>query len=275
MELSPAQVSVIVTTYNRPDALRLVLLGLAAQDAEGFEVLVADDGSATVTESLVRELGSMLPYPIRHVWQEDRGFRAAAARNRALARTARAYIVFIDGDCVPRRDFIRHHCDLAEAGWFVAGNRLLCNARFSAEVLRRDLPVWEWELGRWLPVRLRGGINRLLPLLLSLPDLALRKHWATRWEGAKSCNLGAWRADLVAVNGFDESYQGWGYEDADLVVRLIRNGILRKEGRWAVPVIHLWHPERDRGGVVENLRRLRAVLAEDRDVVAQLGMDRY
>ncbi len=118
-------ISVIVTTYNRPDALRAVLDGLAAQTDRDFEILVADDGSRDDTRELVEAVRSGVPVPIRHVWQEDRGFRAGAARNRATAQARGDYVIFLDGDCVPRPSFIARHRALAEAGWMVAGNRIL------------------------------------------------------------------------------------------------------------------------------------------------------
>jgi glycosyltransferase involved in cell wall biosynthesis len=269
----PHRLSLIVTTYNRPDALGAVLRGLAAQSAQGFEVIVADDGSTGETAALIEKLAGRMNYPLRHAWQPDQGFRAAAARNRALAVAGRDYIVFLDGDCIPPRDFVRHHCRLAEAGWFVAGNRILCNPDFSKEILRRELPVENWPAWRWFPYYLRREINRLLPLL-SLPGNAWRKRRAYAWEGAKTCNLAAWRADLVAVNGFDETYQGWGHEDADLAVRLIRQGILRKDGRFAATVFHLWHSEQDRGREADNQRRLQAVLAGDH-IRARQGLEQY
>src|SRR6185295_4338003 len=106
--------AVIVTTYNRPDALAAVLAGYAAQDTLDFELLVADDGSTEATRALVEERARVAPFPLRHVWQEDRGFRPGAARNRALAATTADYIVFTDGDCVPPPQFVRRHRELAE-----------------------------------------------------------------------------------------------------------------------------------------------------------------
>ena len=124
-------ISVVVTTYNRPDALRAVLAGLAAQTDHGFEVLVADDGSRDDTRQLVERTAAAFPVPVAHVWQEDEGFRAGAARNRAAAVARGEYLVFLDGDCVPRPDFVAQHRTLAERGWMVAGNRILLSEAFT------------------------------------------------------------------------------------------------------------------------------------------------
>jgi glycosyltransferase involved in cell wall biosynthesis len=213
-------VSVIVSTYNRQDALAAVLCGLAAQMARNFEIVVADDGSEPDASALSRHYGA------KHVWHPHDGFRAAAIRNRAVEASSGDYLIFLDGDCVPRPSFIAHHRALAECGWFVAGNRVLLSESATARLLAS---------GHYLPAslflsRLRSDINRLAPLLtLPIP----RKLSSKKWQGAKACNLGIWRADFDRVGGFDEAYQGWGYEDSDLVVRLIRSGVLRKDGRFS------------------------------------------
>jgi glycosyltransferase involved in cell wall biosynthesis len=266
-------ISVIVTTYNRPDALAAVLDGLSVQSDRDFEVLIADDGSRPETGTLVARYA--LNYPVRliHVWQEDDGFRAGAARNRAAARAMGEYLLFIDGDCVPRPDFVASHRALAEQGCFVAGNRVLLSQAFTSRVLSARVPLYSWGRVRWLMTRLSGRINRCLPLL-TLPDAGWRKRQPERWQGARTCNLAVWRSDFLHVNGFDERYAGWGHEDADLAVRLIRAGVIRKDGRYATAVLHLWHRESDRSHLPENEQRLAAILADQR-VRAEIGLDRY
>ena len=237
--------SVAVTTYNRPDALRAVLDGLAAQSDRGFEVIVADDGSREDTRALVERTGASFPVPLAHVWQEDQGFRAGAARNRATKRARGDYIVFLDGDCIPRPDFIARHRALAERGWMVAGNRILLSEEFTARALRERLPLHAWSAPQWRAARRRGDINRTLPLAhLSLGPL--RKIAALRWQRVRTCNLGVWADDFRRVRGFDESFEGWGFEDSDLAVRLLNAGVRRKEGAFATGVLHLWHRENDR-----------------------------
>lgn len=246
---------------------------LAAQTVTGFRVLVSDDGSGPATAALLDKLHSHLPYDLQHVWQEDKGFRAGAVRNRALAQVDGGYVIFLDGDSVPRRDFIAKHCALAETGWFVAGNRVLLSHAYTGQLLsgaiRQTMPLWRCSILGFKA----GQINRRLPLL-SLPLGVMRKLQPKRWQGAKTCNLGVWHADAERINGFDEDYQGWGHEDADFVCRLIRSGVYRKEGRFAVPVLHLWHKEQDRSCEAANRERLQQVL-EATHVVAQTGMAQY
>jgi glycosyltransferase involved in cell wall biosynthesis len=267
------RIAVIVVTYNRPDALALVLDGYLAQCAHDFELIVADDGSTSDTRELVERNARRTPFALRHVWQEDRGFRPGAARNRALATTQAEYVVFSDGDCVPPRDFVQRHRMLAEAGYFLAGNRILLSQRLTALVLARPTALHRWSVPRWLAAWARRDINRILPLV-RLPDATLRKRAPRQWQGVKTCNLSAWRSDLELVNGFDESYAGWGLEDSDLVIRLLRLGIKHKSARFAAPLFHLWHPEYDRGQLPENRRRLDELLASQR-VEALVGLRQY
>ena len=266
-------ISVVVTTYNRPDALRAVLDGLGAQTDRAFEVLVADDGSRDDTRELVESFARGAPVPVRHVWQEDRGFRAGAARNRATALAYGDYVVFLDGDCVPRPDFIARHRSLIRRGWMVAGNRVLLSESFTKEALAAHMPLHEWTDEQWRAAHRRGDINRTLPLRhLALGPL--RRLAASRWQRVRTCNLGVWRRDLKRVNGFDEVFEGWGYEDSDLAVRLINAGVRRKEGAYATGVLHLWHRENDRRAEGENWNRLQQRI-RDRATWAERGLDQY
>lgn len=265
--------AVIVTTYNRPDALAAALAGFCAQDDTDFELIVADDGSTGETHRVVEDFAARAPFRVRHAWQEDRGFRAGAVRNRALALTDADYVVFTDGDCVPPAAFVRRHRALAARGAFLAGNRVLLSEAFTRRVLAERLPIHRWSTARWLAAWLRRDVNRALPLV-TLPDGAFRTRTSARWEGVKTCNFSAWRTDLERANGFDERYAGWGLEDSDLVIRLLHAGVLNKSARFAAPVFHLWHRENDRSALAENQRRLNEILASDR-VVALEGLDRY
>jgi len=255
-------ISVIVTTYDREDALDAVLRGLSRQDDRNFEVVIADDGSGPGTADLIGQWESRLGVPIRHVWQEHRGFRAAEMRNRALAASRGDYCIFLDGDCIPRADFVVAHRALAEPGWFVAGNRILLTAALTERVLRDGLAPETWTFGDFARHRLRGEVNRLMPLL-RLPPGRWRKLKAQDWRGCRSCNLAVWRADLERVDGFDAAYTGWGKEDSDLVVRLLHASVARKDGRFATGVLHLWHPPVDRSDLARNEVRLETTLAGD------------
>lgn len=251
-------VSVVITTYNRSDALLAVLDGLSRQSDRHFEVIVADDGSRDehVRPLLESDLAKALK--LVHVWHPDVGFTAACIRNRGVALASSSYVLFLDGDCVPERDFIARHKALAQSGFFVNGSRVL----LSPELTQRVLAGSEQVCGRswffWLRQRMSGHASKLTHLL-RLPDGQRRVAREFSWKGIRSCNMGVWKADFERVDGFDESFIGWGHEDADFVLRLHHSGVMRKNGYCATEVFHLWHMEASRNKASQN-----AQLVEER-----------
>lgn len=262
--------SVIVTTYNREDALDAILRSLAGQSDQEFEVIVADDGSAVATTTVIDSWKGKVGRHLNRVWHEDHGFRAAEIRNRAILASRGAYCIFLDGDCIVRPDFVATHRRLAAAGWFVTGNRILLSAQLTAKVLAEKLTPESWSLVDWVGERLRGGVNRV-SALLRLPLGPLRRLRQRTWQGARSANLAVWRSDLDRVDGFDADYVGWGKEDSDIIVRLLRAGARRKDGVFATGVLHLWHPEADRGRLTENERKLSGIIGGN-NIRAQRGL---
>ena len=258
-----ALISVIVATYNRPDALDAVLRSLSRQDDQNFEVIVADDGSRSDTAAVVETWNDRQPPRVIHVWHPDDGFRLAEIRNRAIRAAAGDYCIFLDGDCIARPHFIGTHRALAESGWFVTGNRLLLSKALSERILKDKLQPEQWTLKDWWALRRAGEIKRLVPLV-SLSLGPLRRLRMLDWQGAQGCNLGIWRADLLAVDGFEGAFSSWGREDSDILIRLMHAGLRRKDGRMATGVLHLWHAEADRSHLQENERLLGDVIASNR-----------
>lgn len=266
-------VSIIVTTYNWPSALDRVLSGLCAQRYERFEVIIADDGSKEETGEIIQIWQKRAPFPIKHCWHPDEGFRAAMIRNRAVALAQYDYLIFLDGDCVPLPRFVHNHAKLAEQGHFVAGNRLLLNQPFTIKALTQKIALEEFTLIKWAWTTMRRECNRFLPIL-TLPIGRLRKLAPQAWRGVKTCNLGLWREDYIRVNGLDENYVGWGFEDSDLIVRLLRATIKRKSGKFATGVVHLWHKEQNRAMLTDNAYRLAQTL-QSIEIKAKKGFDQY
>jgi len=266
------QISIIVTTYNRMNALNAVLQGLARQNDRGFQVVIADDGSDPTAHETLQARAAHFEFPIKHVWHPDRGFRAGEIRNCAILASHGSYCIFLDGDCIPRPDFVAAHRRLAEPGWFVTGNRVLLSHELTDRVLAESAEPALWGPREWVSLRRQRGINRVAPLW-RIPLGPLRKLRASAWRGARSCNLAIWRGDLDRVDGFDATYSGWGLEDSDLLIRLLRAGVRRKDGNFATGVIHLWHPESDRSSLTENQRRLDEVERAGR-VRAVAGLSR-
>ena len=249
------KISFIVLTYNRTDALLPVLRSLAEQCDACHEVLIADDGSRPDQVRMLRERCPAFRCPVRHVWHPDVGFTASQARNLAAGKARSDYLVFLDGDCIPNKDFVARHSALAEPGCFVNGSRVLLSQRLTAQVIEGEMDLPHRSLSFWIKARLRGDCNKLLHLVL-WPWRLFRVKQGFEWRGIRSCNFGVWRADFIGVNGFDETFQGWGHEDADLVLRLCHFGVKRKNGFMATEVFHLWHPESRREQEASNKNRV-------------------
>ena len=251
------KISFIVLTYNRADALLAVLRSLARQCNEDHQVIIADDGSRQDQVQMLFDRCPVFECPVLHVWHPDDGFTIARARNLAASHATGEYLVFLDGDCIPNRAFVAQHERIAEARHFVNGSRVLLNQRLTADVISNAFDLPSQPAHFWLRARLRGDCNKLLHLV-GWPRHLLRVKKIFEWRGIRGCNLGVWKKDFLKVNGFDESFEGWGHEDADFVLRLSHLGIRRKNGFLATEVFHLWHPESKRDSESANKNRVMA-----------------
>jgi glycosyltransferase involved in cell wall biosynthesis len=263
-------ISLVITTYNRPDALAAVIEACFVQTDRHFEIIVADDGSGADTGATVAALAARAPVPLRHVWQADEGFRLAMSRNGGIASASGDYIVMLDGDCIPQRDFIARHRMLAQPGHMVTGSRILVDQAATLQVLAGRLALHDLKAAEVIRLRLAGAVNKAAQLLIKLPDIGRVQRKFT-YRRIKGCNMAMWRTDLEMVNGFDESFQGWGHEDADVVVRLFNAGVMRKDGAFATEVFHLWHQEAQRDHALSN-KQVVLERARNRTTQAVLGL---
>lgn len=249
-------VSVVITTYNRSDALLAVLVGLSHQTDGNFEVIVADDGSREAHQRAIFDSPVAQSLKVVHVWHPDVGFTASRVRNRGVAAARASYIIFLDGDCVPETDFIEQHKALAEPGYFINGSRVLLSKVLTGRVVAGRESICGRTWSYWLKQRLLGHASKLSGLL-RLKDSPTRVHREFSWKGIRSCNMSVWRTDFEGVDGFDESFVGWGHEDADFVLRLHHSGVFRKNGYCATEVFHLWHKEAARDQESLNARTVK------------------
>jgi GT2 family glycosyltransferase len=255
-KMSPVDlISIVITTYNRSEALAVVLRALELQDDRQFEIVIADDGSNDTHRGVIDRAVSGSTLKVKHVWHPDIGFTASCIRNRGVSVALGNYIVLLDGDCVPQEDFVHQHRRLMEAGCFVNGSRVLLSNALTTAAITGSESLCGRSAWYWLYKRLTGDASKLAGLV-RLPDLDARKHRAFIWKGIRSCNMGVWRSDYEAINGFDESFVGWGHEDADFVLRLHNYGVIRKNGFCATEVYHLWHPESSRAHESVNAKKV-------------------
>ena len=247
--------SFVVLTYNRSDALLLVLRSLAVQCKEHHEIVIADDGSSG---EQVEFLKHHLPYfrcSVRHVWHPDTGFTASHARNLGAGNSVGEYLVFLDGDCVPNKRFVSAHERLACPGYFVNGSRVLLSKALTDRVLLQPCELFNASVADWARWRLLGDVNKITHLLY-WPGASGRIEKQFRWKQIRSCNFAVWKNDFEKINGFDEIFEGWGHEDADLVLRLHHLGIERKNGFFCTEVFHLWHHQNTRTQEGANYQRV-------------------
>jgi GT2 family glycosyltransferase len=245
------RLSLIVSTYNNPAPLDAIFARLAADDtARPDEVIVADDGSGPATRAIVEKWTKQEALTVRHAWHEDKGFRKTRILNAAVAMATGDYVVFLDGDCLPARRFTQDHVTLAERGTFVQGRRAFVDETKVADLLTGRTTLPKLALTGQLHGMLKG-IRWPLPII--------RRNQAQR--GLIGCNLGIWRDDLIAVNGFDEAFEGWGIgEDSDLGTRLYHLGRHRKFVYGRALVFHLNHPQLNKDHVPDSLRRLEETI---------------
>lgn len=256
------QAAVIIATYNWPAALELALLGFARQTDRRCTIVVADDGSGPETRATIDRIRAETSLAIRHVWHPDQGFRKSEILNRAIVASPEPYLIFTDGDLIPRDDFTATHLRLARRGCYLAGMTVRLTEPVSAAitpaVVRAGLAT---DLG-WLrsqgfaPGRHRFRFSRswrfnsLMDRITTTP---------ARWRGG---NASAWREDLLAVDGFDME-MGYGGQDAEIGDRLDNLGLHAVRVRFRAPTVHLWHqrPWRDEEGFRQNTAHRHQVRA--------------
>ncbi len=235
--------SLIITTYNWPNALKLTLQSILYQTVMPNEIIIADDGSTKETKDILDNF--KLSYPklnIIHSWQEDKGFRAAKSRNKAIAISKSEYIILIDGDIILNEYFIEDHIKSAESGYFIQGQRVLLDRYLTQNMLKIE------HLDKKFLPRILPNKNIIRSTILS--KLFSRKTKSLK--GIKSCNISFFRKDCIAVNGFNEDFIGWGREDSEFVVRLYNYGVKRINLRFKAIIYHLYHRENSRKMLEKN-----------------------
>ena len=266
--ISPS-ISILLATYNWPQALELVLESLNAQTDKDFEVMIADDGSRSDTAHLINAFTKIANFPIQHLWQEDLGFRKTTILNQAIKRARGDYLVFLDGDCITQPDFVARHRDLAQSGYVVTGSRILLGKRLTNDLIapernlkERFFSSLEHSKLLFAVMRLAGQLNKCAPLWIKVPDNRWRVYPGFVWKRIKGCNMACWKDDAVRIGGFDESLVGWGHEDADFMFRLQQIGLKRKSGAWSTEVLHLDHPVGDQSKAAANAAKVRKKILE-------------
>jgi len=259
--------SLIISTYNRPDALELVLQSVLSQSVLPYEVIVADDGSREETRALIERYQANFPVPLHHCWQDDNGFRLAKIRNLAIGQSKGNYIVMVDGDMVLHRHFIRDHQHISLPNQFIQGRRVILTEKETKSALAEKRTVFNL-----LSSGVHNKINALsCPLVSNMASELFSKH---DHNSVRGCNMAFWRDDVISVNGFNEGFVGWGREDSEFVVRLLNFGVKRKDLRLGGVAYHLYHPEHSKSELLDNDQRLNYAI-EHKLVTCEQGIAPY
>lgn len=267
--------SVIFTTYNQPEWLRKVLWGYECQTEKDFEIVIADDGSGEETKAVVNEFKSNSSLKIKHVWHPDEGYQKCPILNKAIIASESNYLIFTDGDCIPRKDFIEVHLKHAEPGYFLSGGTLRLPLSLSRQLTRADIVEQRAFSLDWL---FRHGLKR------STKSLKLVKaEWLTwfmnfitptnaSWNGH---NASGWKKDIFAINGFNEDMH-YGGQDREFGERLRNYGIKSKQIRYSAVCIHLEHgrPYKTKESIRKN-REIRNNVKRNRIVKTEQGINNH
>jgi len=245
-----SKASIILATYEWPEALAMVLSGLVTQTEKCFEVLIADDGSGATTRQVIDLYRRRAPFEIQHFWQENKGFRKSRILNEAIRAAAGDTLIFLDGDCVPHNQFVEQHLRLQGQGSYVCGRRVDLSKEYTATLSSARVEGGVFHslasglMDLWLDCLRKSGSKPLHraylvknPWLRSLSKL-------DQVVDLKGCNFSCSRSDMLAINGFDESFEGYGREDTDVELRLQNLGLKIKSAKNLALQFHLWHAPR-------------------------------
>jgi len=259
------RISLIITTYNWPESLNLVLMSVVNQTIVPEEVIIADDGSNDETKEIINKFQKDSELNIIHSWQEDNGFRAAKSRNKAIAKSSGDYIILIDGDIIVHPKFVQDHANNAKIGYFIQGSRVLLNQNITKQIIISKRINFSF-----LYQESQNKKNAIHSNFLS----KIFSNNKNSLGGVRSCNIAFFKQDCININGFNNEFEGWGKEDSEFVVRLMNSGIKRKNLRFNAIQYHLWHKEVDRKHLDANNQLLQYAI-EHKLKVCKKGINKY
>ena len=234
------KISVIISTYNSEEWLQKVLWGYSVQTYKNFEVLIADDGSRPETKALIDSFREDYPVPIIHSWHEDKGYRRQKILNETILKANNEYIIFTDGDCIPREDFVAIHAKYATKGRFLSGGYCKLNMDLSKLITKEDILTKKCFDIKWLKSKSKIGFSQTLKIASGNFASYLLDAITPTGATFNNCNSSAWKEDLIAINGYDERMQ-YGGSDREIGERLTNYNVKGKQIRHRAICLHLDH----------------------------------
>jgi glycosyltransferase involved in cell wall biosynthesis len=262
--------SLIICTYNWPEALNLVLASTLLQSKLPDEIIIADDGSDELTSIAIEVFSKNTTIPVVHSWQEDIGCRISHSRNRAIAKTKFDYVIMIDGDTVLHKHFIRDHLKYANKGNYIQGSRVLLQEKFTENLFNLN----RFEKPSFFSGNVKNKFNMIrFPLLTSLMSDFKSKNI----KRIRGCNFSLYKSDILKVNGFNEEITSWGREDSEFVQRLLNKGVYKQHLKFSGIQYHLFHHERvfNSQDIANNNNPVLEKTIQQKLVWCQLGINRY
>lgn len=233
--------TVIISTYNSLEWLEKVLWGYENQTTNDFDIIIADDGSKQETRELIDSFKKNYPVEITHLWHEDKGYRRQEILNTAIIKAKYDYIIMTDGDCIPRKDFVESHLQLAEKGRFLSGGYCKLPMKTSKSISKTNVENQECFDVKWLNNIERLNLSNILKLGSSENRRKLLDRITPTKPSFNNCNSSGFKEDMIAINGYDERMK-YGGPDREFGERLENFGIKGKQIRHKAIVIHLDHP---------------------------------
>lgn len=261
--------ALIISTYNWPEALDLVLTSVLRQSKMPDEILIADDGSTESTKLVIEKYKKIFKIPVIHIWHEDKGFRLAKIRNKAIAKAKSEYIIQIDGDIILNRHFIQDHKKFAIPGTFVRASRVYINESFSNKLLKKTafkISAFNKNISNFFSA-LR------IPSLWPLFEKKYKIKGAELYE-IHGCNMAFWRSDAIKVNGYNETFNGWGPEDKEFIARLLNIGVQKRFLKLGAITFHIYHRENAKTYLEKNESAFKETVALKK-VYCESGINQY
>jgi len=257
--------SLIISTYNWPEALELSLLSVMNQKLMPNEVIIADDGSTEETKQLIESFQNKFPVPLIHIWHEDKGFHKAIIINKAVATSKFDYIIQVDGDIIMDSHFVNDHLMHAKKGVFLFGSRVNIKKSFLSKLFKKK--IIKFNL-------FSVGINKRFRTIRIPLFTTYSKEYQKISSKLRGCNLSFWKKDFIKINGYNELFLGWGGEDYELCIRLYNNGIVGKRLKFAAVIYHIFHPESSKDNVANNWA-VQCESIENKCLFTADGIDKY
>ncbi|WP_323789674.1 glycosyltransferase family 2 protein [Psychroserpens sp.] len=257
--------TLIISTYNWPQALELVLLSAFYQSQLPDEIIIADDGSTQETAQLIEEFKSKFSIPLRHVWHEDEGFRKSVILNKAIAQAQGEYIIQADGDCILHSNYVEDHLHYAQKNTYLFGSRVNIQESY-LETLFKEKQIRFKAFSKGIKKRTRALHFPFLSQFYKASNLFSKKY--------RGCNTSYFKSDFVAVNGYNEDFKGWGREDSELALRFHNFGLQGKRIRYRGIVFHIYHNEKSKSRLeINNDIELQTIA--NKTVWCKNGVDKY